>query len=111
VGATEPDFDEADLQSDANGSAKVARLLVSESRAAWRVLMEVGRAAADGVPAALVRLLDELDAQLAARFPRAMDFIRPGFDDARRDDEVYNDANGTGSAAPHGGRLLPHAPR
>ena len=64
--------DDTDVQSDANGSAKVARLLVADSRAAWRVLMEVGRAAADGVPAALVRLLDELDAGLAARFPRAI---------------------------------------
>jgi hypothetical protein len=51
--------------------------------------MEVGRAAADGVPAALVRMLDELDAILAARFPRAMEFVRPGFDDGTSgDDEV-----------------------
>jgi hypothetical protein len=108
----ETDFDDADVQSDANGSAKVARLLVADSRAAWGVLMEVGRAAADGVPAALVRVLDELDASLAARFPRAMEFVRPGFDDATSgDDEVYNDANGAGSPTPDGGRLLPDAPR
>jgi hypothetical protein len=110
-GTNEPDFDDSDVQSDANGSAKIARLLVADSRAAWRVLMEVGRAAADGVPAALVRVLDELDANLTARFPRAMDFIRPGFDDVtRRDDEVYNEANGTRRPAPDGGRLLPDAP-
>jgi hypothetical protein len=80
-GTNEPEFDAADVQTDANGSAKLARLLVADSHAAWRVLMEVERAAADGVPAALVRVLDELDASLAARFPRAMDFRRPGFDD------------------------------
>lgn len=108
----DPDFDDSDLQSDANGSAKVARLLITDSRAAWRVLMEVGRATANGVPAALVRALDDLDASLAARFPRATDFVRPGFDDAtQRDDEVYNDPNGTRSPAPDGGRLLPDAPR
>jgi hypothetical protein len=72
--------DPSELQSDANGSAKMARLLIEESRRAWRVLMEAGRASADGVPARLVALLDDLDNDLAARFPRAMDFIRPGFD-------------------------------
>jgi len=79
-GAVEPDFDAANLQSDPNGSAKIARLIVDESRRAWRVLMEVGRATADGVPARLVRILDELDAGITARFPRAMAFVRPGFD-------------------------------
>jgi hypothetical protein len=77
---TELDFDAAELQSDANGSAKIARLVIDESRRAWRVLMEVGRATADGVPATLVKMLDELDAGVAARFPRAMEFVRPGFD-------------------------------
>ena len=43
--------------------------------------MEVGRASADGVPAQLVRMLDEVDAGLAGRFPQAMAFVRPGFDD------------------------------
>jgi len=42
--------------------------------------MEIGRATADGVPMALVRVLDEIDAGLVKRFPRAMSFIRPGFD-------------------------------
>jgi len=72
--------DPTDLQSDANGSAKVARLFIADCRRAWLVLTEAGRAAADGVPARLIKLLDELDRDIAARFPRAMDFIRPGFD-------------------------------
>ncbi len=79
-GAADEDFDRFDLEGDANGSAKVSRLVVAESRRAWQVLMEIGRAAADGVPMALVRVLDEIDAGLAQRFPRAMSFIRPGFD-------------------------------
>jgi hypothetical protein len=45
--------------------------------------MEPGQATADGVPARLAQLLDELDAALKARFPRAMDFVRPGFDTER----------------------------
>jgi hypothetical protein len=79
-GAADEDFDRFDLESDANGSAKVARLAVADSRRAWQVLMEIGRAAADGVPVALVRVLDEIDAGLVKRFPRAMAFVRPGFD-------------------------------
>jgi hypothetical protein len=74
------DFDPAELQSDANGSAKVARLLIDESRRGWRVLMEVGRATANGVPARLVALLDEIDRALSLAFPRALEFKRPGFD-------------------------------
>ena len=79
-GAAQPEFDAADVQDDANGSAKVARLFIDESRGAWRVLMEVGRASADGVPARLIALLNDLDTGMATRFPRAMDFVRPGFD-------------------------------
>ena len=75
--------DASDVQSDANGSAKVARLLIDDARRAWRVLMEAGRAAADGVPARLAAVLDELDHDVAARFPNAMEFVRPGFDDAQ----------------------------
>ena len=79
-GEADEDFDRFDLESDANGSAKVARLIIGDSRRAWRVLMEIGRAAADGVPMGLLRVLDEIDAGLAQRFPRAMSFVRPGFD-------------------------------
>jgi hypothetical protein len=77
----DPDADPSDPQTDANGSAKVARVLIAQSLEAWNVLMEVGRATADGVPAGLVRKLGELDAGLAARFPDAMQFVRPGFDE------------------------------
>ena len=43
--------------------------------------MQVGRATADGVPIKMIERLDRLDRDLAIRFPRAMEFTRPGFDD------------------------------
>jgi hypothetical protein len=44
--------------------------------------MEAGKAAADGVPAQAVVMLDALDAAVRSRFPDAMAFVRPGFDEA-----------------------------
>ena len=44
--------------------------------------MEAGKATADGVPAQAVKMLDALDRDVRARFPRAMEFVRPGFDEA-----------------------------
>lgn len=73
-------FKADEVQNDANGSVKIARLMIEEARGAWRTLMEPGQATTDGVPARLVMLLDELDTGLEARFPRAMEFVRPGFD-------------------------------
>ena len=70
-----------DGQPDHDGSAKIALLGIAESRAAWRILMESGKATADGVPAQAVRMLDALDTSVRAHFPNAMAFIRPGFDD------------------------------
>src|SRR5205807_6546798 len=75
-----PDRDD-DGQPDHDGSAKVALLGIAESRAAWRILMEHGKATADGVPAQAVRMLDALETSVRAHFPHAMAFIRPGFDD------------------------------
>jgi hypothetical protein len=71
----------SNLQADCNGCAKLVRLMIAESREAWQVLMHVQTIAADGVPGAMVRRLSELDARVAAAFPRAMEFMRPGFDD------------------------------
>ena len=76
------DAEDRSPQRDANGSAKCARLFIQESIRAWRVLMEVGRAAANGVPARLVAELQAIDDAIAARFPDAMAFVRPGFDEA-----------------------------
>jgi hypothetical protein len=73
--------DDDPLQADHNGSAKIARLMAAESRECWAVLMQVGRAVADGVPMKMIERLDRLDRDLAIRFPRAMEFVRPGFDE------------------------------
>ena len=70
-----------EAQTDFNGSAKIALIGIGESRRAWAVLMEAGRATADGVPAQAVRMLDDLDAAVRQRFPRVMEFVRPGFDE------------------------------
>ena len=70
-----------EVQTDFNGSAKIALVGIGESRRAWAVLMEAGRATANGVPAQAVRILEELDAAVRDRFPRAMAFVRPGFDE------------------------------
>jgi hypothetical protein len=78
--ALEGGSDDLDLQGDANGSAKVALLLIDESRRAWRELMRPGKAVGNGAPARYVATLDVLEAGLHERFPRALEFVRPGFD-------------------------------
>ena len=69
------------VQNDWNGSAKVARIVVEESRSAWRVMLREGEAPDDSPLLELVALLDRIDQGLAARFPRALEFARPGFDE------------------------------
>ena len=78
--AGRPDHDPADLQGDANGSAKVVLLIIEESRQAWRVLMQPGRARGGGAPGRFVAMLDGLEAGVLRSFPRAFEFVRPGFD-------------------------------
>jgi len=70
-----------EVQSDANGTAKLVRLLIGESIDAWRALSQPGRGVANGVPLAMIDRLDRLDRQVADAFPKAMAFVRPGFDD------------------------------
>ena len=68
------------VQNDWNGSAKLARILVDESKRAWQVILREGEAPEDSPLVELVALLEQIDAMLVDRFPRAMEFIRPGFD-------------------------------
>jgi hypothetical protein len=74
-----------EAQTDFNGSAKIALIAIGESSRAWAVLMESGRATADGVPALAVKQLAALEAAMRERFPRVMEFVRPGFDQAGAD--------------------------
>jgi len=68
------------IQTDWNGSAKVARLLAADSKNAWTMLVDTGRASDEAPIRRVVHLLDEIDDGLARRFPHAMGFVRPGFD-------------------------------
>jgi hypothetical protein len=68
------------IQNDWNGSAKVARILVEESREGWRVVFREGEAPKDSPLVDMLSMLDQMDAALAQRFPHALEFIRPGFD-------------------------------
>jgi hypothetical protein len=78
--ARDPDVPAGDLQSDANGSAKVALLVIEQSKRAWRTLMAPGRGVANGAPAKFLATLDSLERDVLELFPRAFEFIRPGFD-------------------------------
>ena len=69
-------------QNDAHGSAKTARLMIADSLAAWRVVNHLGHAAPDAPTRSLAIQLDRIDQSLTARIPRAMEFVRPGFDEA-----------------------------
>lgn len=76
--------DENPIQSDWNGSAKVAAISIARSERAWRVI-----AAATGDEAAdvLATSLATLGQQMSSEFPHAMEFRRPGFDEAEQDRE------------------------
>jgi hypothetical protein len=73
--------DESPVQNDWNGSAKVARVILARSKAAWERLIDAGQAPEDSPIRRMPQLLERIDHQIAERFPRAMAFIRPGFDD------------------------------
>ena len=69
------------VQNDWNGSAKLARILVEESKRAWEVVMREGDAPEGSPLVELVSLLTRIDEGLSERFPEAMRFVRPGFDE------------------------------
>jgi hypothetical protein len=79
IDRTGPDQDP--IQNDWNGSAKVARLAIAESKRAWDTLLLVGQAPPDARLRQTRELLDRLDDGVALRFPHAADFVRPGFDE------------------------------
>jgi hypothetical protein len=76
----DPDVPPVDVQSDANGSAKVALLVIEQSKRAWRILTMPHRGVANGTPSRFLATLEGLEHDLLALFPRASEFIRPGFD-------------------------------
>ncbi len=73
----------ADPQNDSNGSAKVALLAIRRSMAAWETVRQMFTEKTDELLDLFV-LLRKTENDLLAVFPGAMDFVRPGFDEPRR---------------------------
>lgn len=71
-------FEESPVQSDWNGSAKVALLSIQRSEPAWRIVAASTR---DEASTVLADALAALHEEMNREFPRAMEFRRPGFDD------------------------------
>jgi hypothetical protein len=69
-----------DVQGDANGSAKAAMLAIRRSEAAWMALRPKNPASLR-TAVGLVEVLGSLREGLERRFPRAQQFVRPGFDE------------------------------
>ena len=80
-GEREDSADEDPIQNDWNGSAKVARLAAAESLDAWNTLFAAGETPSDGSIREVAQQLEDIDRGLMERFPRAMAFVRPGFDE------------------------------
>jgi hypothetical protein len=76
------------VQSDSNGCAKLLRIAIAESREAWSVLFTTPALSAEGLPASMLERLEDLDREIQTHFPRAMEFVRPGFDDRAGGEEA-----------------------
>lgn len=72
-------FERGAVQSDWNGSAKVALISMERSERAWR---EIAAGLHDEGATALADSLAALCSAMKEEFPRAMEFRRPGFDAA-----------------------------
>jgi hypothetical protein len=71
-------FEDHPVQTDFNGSAKVALISIERSEDAWRV---IATCAAGQTPTVLADQLAALRQEVEAEFPRARSFVRPGFDE------------------------------
>jgi len=82
-GLVDPDAggDAHPVQNDWNLSAKAARMAIGESCRAWDILLDAGDAEPQSPLRELVDLLQKIDTDIAGRFPRAMEGVRPGFDE------------------------------
>lgn len=68
------------VQNDANGSAKVVLVAIEQSMAAWSTIAQSG-VLDSGLVKYLADELTFLENELRDRFPFAMAFVRPGFDE------------------------------
>jgi hypothetical protein len=74
------DYEADDIQTDSNGSAKIALIAVDRLIAAWSLLMEKMTDHEDEILKFLISLAD-IRKQTELTFPVARKFVRPGFDD------------------------------
>ncbi len=74
-------FEKSAVQSDWNGSAKVALISLQRSENAWGL---VATATDDGGARVLAGCLENLRLEMNREFPRATEFRRPGFDEPKR---------------------------
>ncbi len=68
-----------DIQNDSNGSAKLALIAIDRSLSAWRVMQS---SLSRNTIMPMLLELERLYRATEQGFPRAMDFVRPGFDEA-----------------------------
>jgi hypothetical protein len=73
------DFEPGEIQTDSNGSAKIALIAIDRLIAAWSVAMENMMDHEDNILKFLIRLA-EIRKETEASFPLARKFVRPGFD-------------------------------
>jgi len=71
--------DEEEIQSDSNGSAKIALVAVDRSMHAWRQLLDLIPDEDRLIP--LLSILSGIDKMARQEFPKAGEFVRPGFDE------------------------------
>jgi hypothetical protein len=69
-----------EIQSDSNGSAKIALIAIDRLIASWSVLMENMLSSEDEILKILINLT-EIRKQTEITFPSANKFVRPGFDE------------------------------
>lgn len=69
-----------ELPDDSRGSAKVALIIIDRSMASWVKVFEIIPELEDDVLRFLA-LLSKVKKEILLRFPNAMDFVRPGFDE------------------------------
>ena len=71
----------ADEESrDSDGSVKAALIAIDKSLSAWKLMGELRRENAESIQKFLLDL-EKLRLRAEEKFPRARDFIRPGFDE------------------------------
>jgi hypothetical protein len=94
--------DDDPVQNDWNGSAKVARLAIAESIAAWRTLFEAGDTPVDASIRETANLLAQMDRDLAARVSAGDGIRSAGLRRASRCGRRADAAGAVRAAASHG---------